>query len=608
MSETITGKATSGTWARSNAASTVYYTASKKWQYVGVPAATYQSFLYTNMPADLAGRQVVSAKLRVYMIAGSGTRTVTVQRHAKPTTAYSRMTWNNRPGVLAGSTAVAKTQNAATILWEFDVTTEVQKVAQGGGFYGWRLSSSHAAQWGMYGWGTTRAPQLVVELADELDAPTDLAPDGIVSITDPVFTWTAPASLSSAQMQIDVVDEEGEAGDFSAPVWDSGELPGITIPQIDPVAEGFTGWADGAEYAVRVRQTVDAGTTDWSLPVVVTRHTLAAAAITSPTSTTQDPTPPVVHTFAGTQARWQVQTRLNGKVIDDSGVVPGTDLSYTPAAGATAAGQELTFTVRVWDEHARTPSPGDPGYAQASVTTTYTPSLLLTPADAVAATQVGVRPWVDVTWVRAAGVPDEWLIVREGVIVARIDGTDDDGAVTSWRDYTCPPNIDVTYRVFPIVDGVAGGTGPIAPIRTEVTGLWVYDPATEVHFSIADETLNLGFAESTAVYETIGGSVAIKRTFAMRGLEGDIGGKLDDFDGRTVTEQEADFFAIKEATAGTFRIAYGDTNIPVTLSNMSSVVDPATMLVTGTTPPRIRKAVSFIARQAGELPFLAVAP
>jgi hypothetical protein len=597
VAETITGSTTSGTWARSNAASTRYYTASKKWQYIGVPAATYQSFIYTNMPADLAGRQVVSAVLQVYMIAGSGSRTVTVQRHAKPSTSYAAMTYSNRPGVLSGSTAVSTTQDAATILWEFDVTDEVQKVAQGGGFYGWRITSSHAAQWGMYGWGTTRAPKLVVTLADELDAPTDLAPDGVVSLADPVFTWTGPASLSSAQMQIDVVD-----GDFSAPVWDSGEVA-TTIGQFDPVAEGFTGWADGDEFSVRVRHTVDAGTTDWSLPVTVTRRALGAVAITSPTGTTEDPTPPIVHTFAGTQSRWQAFVSLNGKVIDDSGVVPGTDLSHTPAKGATEAGQELKITVRAWDEYARTPSPGDPGYAEATITTTYTPSLVLAPVDALSATQVGVRPWVDLNWARAFGAPDEWLIVREGVIIDRIDGTDDAGMVATYRDWTCPPNTDVTYQVFPISAGVTGGTGPVAPLRTRVTGAWVIDTAAEVWFTITGDQLSLGFAEATAVYEPIGGSAPIKRTFALRGLEGTVAGTLDDFDGRTMMEQQADLFAIKGSPAGTYRLVLGDINIPVTVSDLTTVVDPGSAQV-----HHIRKSVQFTARQVGELPFLAVGP
>ena len=595
MADTVECKATSGTWARSTAAAYSYFNASKTWQYVG--GSTYQSFLYTVLPSDLAGANVVSAVLQVNMVAGSGSRDLKVQRHAKPATSYASMTWNNRPGVLSGSSTVTVTQDSADTLWEFDVTDDLAAVAAGDAFYGWRISSTYSSQWGIYGWGSTKAARLLVTISVEPTIPAGLAPSGVTALDTPTFTWLRPDGLISAQIQVDAVD-----GDFASPSWDSGTVA-TTAAQIDTGAEGWSGLADDESVDVRLRQTTDTGTSGWTDPVTVTRRALGTVAITSPSGTTADPTPTIVHTYSDTQTRWQKLIRLGAVLLADSGVTPGTDTAWTPPSGATTAGASLTLVTRVWDDEARTPSAGDPGYAEDTATVTYTPTASVGGVDSLAVVQDGANPWTDWVWTRAAGVADEYVLVRGGVIIDRIDGTSGGDPVWTYRDWTCPPNTDVLCQVLPVVEGETSSLGPTTSARVTVSGLWLVDSVNGLSFSVSGNQLELGFAESSVSYQPPGASHPTKRTFALRGLEGSVGGQLNDRAGRTIEEQKADFYAMKALPSATFRLVFGDVNVPVVTSDLTMLVD-ATYARTTWMPQQ----VSFTVAQNGELPFPEVSP
>ncbi len=579
-------------------ASTRYASVAKKAMYVATNGATaYRSFFRPDLPADLEGQEVLSAIIRVRMYAATGTRSTTLQRHAAlPASSYLSTTYNNQPGVLAGSKPHTVTQNAAVQVRDFDVTEDMRAIVLGDPYYGFRLTSTYTTQWGLYGTESAYAPQLIVVLSELAVTPIGLRPHGVTSLAAPTFQWEAPSSLSSAQLQIDVVD-----GDFTTPLWDSGVLP-MTVPQINTADLGWAGMADGASVDVRVRQTATAAASDWSDPVTVTRDEYAALTVTSPLATTTDPTPAVVWSFPG-QAKWWLTTTVGGKVVNDTEWEPGNDSTYTPPKGAAKPGSVISYRLRVTDAVARTASPGDPGYKEAVFTTVFQPGPVGAVQNLVAG-QVGVRPWVDLTFFRSS-LPDEWLIYRDDTVIDRISATDDGQPVWTYRDWSCPPNVDVEYSVSAIQNGVAGGRGPTVPVRTILEGAWVFDPDTGEHFSFTGEQNGLAWGENTVRMEVFGSTRTVKRTYALRGLAGDVGGTIESYyDGRTCGEQEVDLNAIKGRPSKTVRYAAGDINIACTIDNINPVIDPDQMKY----DEIVKSVTMYVASDGSDLPFPEVAP
>lgn len=599
MTDTVTLRASSGTYVRSDKPTTIYYSASRTLMYLRGAAA--YGFLYTSLPAQLSGRQVLSATLTVTMASFTGgARAVTLQRAAKQKVVVSGTQWNNKPGVLAGSTPKTVSQTGQT--YAFDVTSDLQAIALGAAYYGWRLSTAYnAALWAMYGWASKFPPTLVVVLGDVPPAPNDVAPNGTVSVAAPTLTWTAPATLASVDVQVAATSDPT----FSAPTF-SASGQATTEGMLNLASAGWSGLANGASALVRIRQTTDIGTSPWSAPITITRAALPALTVTGPSSTTTDPTPTISWTFAG-QARYQVTVTSNGRTLADSGVVPGDDTAWTPVKGATASGQQLQIRVRAWDAVARTASPGDPGYAEVNLTTTYTPGAA-TPVASIAAAQDGVRPWVDVSWTRPAGIPDEWLLERSEAgqafeIVDRFDGVSGGNPVLSYRDYTAPPNTDLTYRIRPVQSGAAGAYGLTATVRMAVTGGWIFDPSSGIYFRHTASEVPQPRGESTVWYEPIGAPASVKRTFALRGIEGTFGGKVKPYEGRSIEVQEAAINAIKGDPSGVFRAAYGRTNVPVVIAFLTYFVDGEEATV-----DQIIDVVTMEIRQTGELPYPVVTP
>jgi hypothetical protein len=588
--------ATNGTYASSAKPNEPLFVAGKSFPYV--KSGVSETFQYVPLPTGLAGRQVAQAKLVATMeyVASATSRTVTVQRHAKPTSAgMPGLTWNNRPGVLAGSSPVSVAQAPNVQTREFDVTADLQAIANGGLYYGWRITTTHSADsWKVYGFASILPMRLEVTLADTPVTPNGVGPNGITSLAAPVVTWQTPPGLISAQVQ---VDEEN--GDFSSVLFDTG-VETTTVGEMNLATQGWAGQADNGKVDVRVRQTTVLGTSDWSDPITIERQTKNTLTITAPGTSDPDPTPAVVWTFAD-QVRWQVVTRdAAGAILHNTGVMPGTDTAYVPPKGATASGQVITHEVRTWDSLSRTVSPGDPDYVSASKATTYTPGAA-TAVTSTTAAQVGPAPWVDITVARAS-LPDEWLLIRDGVIILRTPGIVDGNPVWTIRDWTCPPNTDVTYVVRPIVSGAAGAAGATVPCRTKVTGAWLFDPESGAYARCRGTDLAIEEVDSVTWYEPSGATAPTKRTFALRGIEGTIGGKLEDLNGRTLSAQLADWYQMKGTPSRTFRAAYDNVNIPVLVGAMKTA--PHTVL---TSTKAITKVVSFEIRQNGELPYEPVA-
>lgn len=610
MSTEVTIPASAATFIDSATANRakVYYTAGQTWEYIG---GDRWSFFRMPLPADLADQDIAEAYVTVTAEAGTGDRTMTLRQHGDPPAWYSKTSYNNRPLPMSGATVHSVTQDSADTEWVFDVKSDLELVQGGAKFYGWLLNSTHPTNWRIKGWKTTTPPTLTVVYADVTQTPTGLGPDGITALAAPVLTWVTPDDMTSGRVQLATapVDPDDPA-DFTTPLFDSGNEP-TTVAQLDLDALGYSGIpTNGGKVVARVRHETPAGFSDWSDAITITRQDRGALVISSPTGTTHDPTPATVWSMPD-QIAWQAIYKLGGKVIHDTGEVPGADAAFTPDVGATKSGQALSIEVRGWDSYRadRTTSPGDFGYSSDTITTVYTPGPSGAVQDITAAPDL-VKPWiVNVAWEPPlSGSPAFYRIIRGDVILAKIDATDEGGDVLTYADQTAPPNTNVTYTVLAVDDdGIDGAAGTPAAVRTRITGLWLFEPVEDgprMWLKVGDDFAPT-YAESTVWYAPVGGTHEIKRTFAMRGQSADPVGRLQEYgpDNRSTEEQMADVWAIKSRPAAQLRAVWGDQNVPV----IASDVDPQ-MFNPLSTHQRIVKQVRFHFKQNGELPFTPVAP
>ena len=595
-STTVTCRVSASTRTLSNKASSALSASaqSQLWTRAGTPTA--YSYVQFGLPRDLSGATVLSAKMRIRGTAAwGGSRTVTAQRTNGPVS-YSKMTWKNQPALVSGSTA--RTGGATDSFWyEINVTADFQLIAQGAGYYGHRISCSEAVSRAFYG-ATSSAyyPRLVLEYARETPAPAQVSPNGTVGLSKPTFTWAAPSDVTKVQAQADVV-----GGTFTSPSWDSGDVVS-KHGNVDTNALGWAGLADRASADFRFRQYGTLGWSAWSHRVTVTRDDYAPLTVLLPVpgGTSNDPTPEHDWTFAD-QTKFQVVVRdSKRKLLYDSGVVSGDDSQWTPDPSKfkVKATATLTSTLKVWDGNtSRVPSPGDPGYVTRTWSWTVAPSLATAPATALSAA-TSDSPAPTLTWFRASGAPDEWIVRRNGDLIARFDG--DEGQVSAtqwtWDDWTCEPNQEAVYDVFAVVLGKMSVASPASSVTNTLVGLVIYDPLSGAYLNVAGESAgdSLDKVESSVTYRGPFAQGSIKRVLALGGIEGPVSGTLHPQGDRSVDDQLADALTLRSYPTRVLRLMWGFVNVPVVVSNLTWA------LASDSTPWRMAHRVSFSVAQVDE--------
>ena len=578
-------------------------------------SGTHESFIFFRSPVPQnAAMDVSSAKLRFRnAVAQTGSVTVSAQRVAA-SPKWRRLTWNNRPGVV-GSVASASVTNPSTSDWfEIDVTAHVQAIANGSPNYGWKITTTFGTLLRLYSLNAAQfKPTLVVEWTDKPDTPTVLHPlnGKAVSSNKPTvrMSYSDPGGdddLDAVQVQIDA------AGNFASGIdFDSGWVTSTT-PELDLSTTAYAGLADGATTTLRCRVRDEAGgVSDWSDPVTFSRDDKATVAITSPAASpnnfVDEFTPPIAWTVTGeTQKAYRVLIAKAARPhtwIYDSGRVTSATTEHTlpfrwHGHRVLKDDQDYVVYVRVWDAKDRCGT----AYVQASRTFTVAYDATVTPATSLTATQYGTgSPWVVLQWERAT-TPDEWVIVRDGEVIEKEDVASDlllSGTTYQFVDRTARPLVAHTYRIRAVVNHKTASTNPSATITPVGKGIWIADESggLQVHM-FGDDIENMAYGESSEVHVPIGAESAVKITTGLRGLEGTITGYIRNGpDGRTWDQHKQDLLLMKAAPSTTYRLAWGDENIPMVLRNVSPF--PAAMTLANNV--QVKVLITF--EQDGELPF-----
>lgn len=574
-----------------------------------------ESFVFFKSPVP-RNATVTSATLRFRnAVAQTGSVTVSAQRIGASWKAR-RLTWNNKPGVV-GSAASATIVNPTTSDWfEIDVTTQLQTIANGAANYGWKIATTFTTLVRLYSLNAAQyKPQLVVEYTDKPDKPTGLVPNGglAVGLAKPVvqFSYSDPGgndALDAVQVQINATDV------WTSPSFDSGWVTS-TDPELDLAATAYAGLADAATTFWRVRVRDDAGgISDWSDSTSFSRDDRGTLTITSPAASpsnfVDEFTPPISWTFTGeTQKSYRVLIAKAARPstwIYDSGRITSTSTSHTlpiKQDGRRVLMDDNSYIVqvRVWDTESRIATPGSPAYASASRTFTVAYDGTVTGATSLTATQPTIAPWVQLDWSRTT-TPDEWIIVRDNEVIYRADVGADllvSGTSYRWTDRTARPLVQHTYKIRAVVNHKTASTVPTANITPSAEGIWLVDDdgTLEVTIGGADYQIQAAYGEDAAARVAIGAQTVARIVAGMRGLEGTISGPIRTTTLQTWDQQKSDLLAMKAAPGTTYRLCFGDENIPVKLGEVS--VSPDRSL----NPTNVTLAAAFSFWQDGDLPF-----
>lgn len=489
---------------------------------------------------------VTSAKVQFWTTtAFSGSTTVNI---AEITGAWStRQTWANRPSY--GPTPVASVSVSslgAGALVEIDITGSAQSMVSGAKTNrGWQVTSTSDTQLRLAGvWAKANKPQLVIEYSMLPDVPENLHPGAgeSVSIAKPTLTFTGADDMTGLQVQLD------PAMNATAPAFDSGTVA-ATAGQLNLANTTYAGLADGSQTYWRARQQNGYGWSGWSGWFGFKRTAKPSVTIVNPTGQTiSDGSPPVMWSFPGVQTAWAVSIFNDaGKPLATSGWINGTATSWDPPSGLTQDGQRGSIYVYILDDQNRASTPGDPNYITGFLPVTLQLDSTVAPMDTLTATPGGVVPKVTLTGSRAAGIPDEVAIFRDGVQVARLPGIDLFAGSTrfSYDDWGAQPNVATTYRVAPIVNGKIAKGGPTKTVAPTIGGIWVVnvdDPSQAAVLWSGDaqeQTQPELSVVHTPAVSADGAVQVIRRRLNRMPPQGTLSGTLIDASGQLASDSEA---------------------------------------------------------------------
>jgi hypothetical protein len=477
------------------------------------------SYIYFARPFPI-GATIVSAKLRFYADAEGGTwtavsRTLSIHR-AAAAWKVGKINYNNRPGTTGTALTQVRSDSITDLeMWEVDVTTHMQYVADGGVWYGWRASLNDATLRRMHSANSGRVryrPALEVTWLLNPDAPTTLSPSGNRAVTSakPIlrFDFTDVAgstSMNACQVQINSTNV------WTSPSFDSGTVLTGT-QELDLATTAYAGLAEGASTYWRVRVQDGAGLwSAWSAAAQFSRYAKGTLTITNPSAgIVEEATPPIAWTLTGrTQASWQVIILdTEGNWIHNSAKHTSADLSYTLPSGVIHDGTTYTARVRVWDTLDRESTPGDTAYHQASSNFTYTQTTGVTGVSSFTATDLKPVPGITLAWTRSS-MPDSYTVVRRTiggvfkVVEAGIDPTDVlvSGTSYSYTTRKVPPHRAYEWAVRAVVNGQTSATNPVLSVTIAPTGIWLIDDDTGVMVQLGGhDSGSWGMGEQAAVY------------------------------------------------------------------------------------------------------------
>jgi IS5 family transposase len=258
-----------------------------------------------------------------------------------------------------------------------------------------------------------------------------------------------------------------------------------------------------------------------------------ATIITAPSSTTPDYRPVVTWTFtpaalpAGeastAQKAWRawLEQLVGGvwRIIADSGLVTGPDLTWSPATSLTNLAASYRARVQIADALTREANVSASNLAEQLVPFTFAPGGGVGDPTGLTATVVdGYSVRFDFS---RATRPDHWAVEVDGVLA--LDGVDvtPTGTAYAFTFYGLRPRIAHTVKLHAVeLLGAAfvASPGASVSVTTDPRGIWLVDPSTGEDVQLAgDDELQASIGETAEVYERLGEQAPVVVTELVRG-------------------------------------------------------------------------------------------
>jgi len=568
---------------------------------LGSPSGnTRRSFIFFSRPFPV-GATVESAVLRVTLKeAWAGSHTIHARRIiTKWISNWTR--WENQPDTTATNAASEVVTGG---VWgdvvEIDVSAMLQDVANGGAWYGIRLTLDGNDLLSLHSSDTPQGnafwPQLDIDWSVPPPAPSRLQPSGgqVRGAEFPLLEWGYGVSggawensgwesgidQASSQVQIST------STDFTTPEYDS-TMVANTDSQWDLADTAYAGVPDGATRYWRVRIQNGSGiNSPWSNVAEFARSEPGVLALVSPGvgGEVNDTTPPISWTLTGaTQTAAQVTLyELNwwGRVpVYEIWRMPrrATDeTSVTLPSGYIMSGREYRIRVRVWDDADRVGAGGDPAFQQVERDFIYVRDATPDPVDDLAVELQPQGPGVIVTWTDTVE-PDFYSVRVDGEEVmprlepadVRVEATDN----FMLNLYRLSPGTEQNIEIERVVS--TGGEfkhsdSDVVAITARAGMKYLVDETDNADIVVrllGKEPADLSVGETGETFNLVGSRIPVRIVDSQRGYEGTVIGTMED------TAMRREFRRMKDRNT-VVRYIQGTLNVPVILGEASVTPSP----------------------------------
>lgn len=489
-----------------------------------------------------------------------------------------------------------------------DVTALVQAIAAGQANYGWFVRNTGITDsLSVYGFDSGHESwTLTIEVSDVPVAPTQMTPEGVVSLNKWVCQLGDADDIAQIRVQVD------PAANSASPAFDSGWVA-TTTPTLDLATTTYTGLADGASTWWRAAfKTSTGATSDFGDWVQDTRHVKPAIVMDSPPAgLVYDSTPTIeahLSPAGSSTTRWQVRllsaTDASKVLYDSGGDITGATLSHTiphryrnKVVVATDGAYRLQ--VYCWDRSDRVGSYGDPPHLLVDETMTVDVDGTVTAPSGLVVSQPAPGVPDVLLHFTAAADPDYFTVERrDGTAWAKIpfqiapDDARISPGVFEWVDASASPNMPHSYRVRAHVGGRQSANSVSATLTPYVEGVWIRSNFGTVTFN-EDDIDNIKQTDKRISYalpyafedvDVIGAVAGYSVDNAKFSIDSrDLGGWTQDVDAACVVLEE-----IRQHPHQPVQLIWGTRSIPVYLRGLS--VAPASSMI----PDRDREhSVSF---------------
>lgn len=499
----------------------------------------------------------------------------------------------NAYGVTATTSRTVAT--ADNTRWSIGVTAIVQAMVNGPsrnrGFF--KITTND----GTNRWLSGRAV-LTISYATLPTRPTGLHPNGAAVGTARPWLQVNPGSgVTGLRVQVATTSTFAAGTVVWTSDWTNGNARDVQVG-VDLTA--------GTTYFWRAQFRSEAGQSLWSgvatFPYVP--HIAVTVLEPQPGQELNDGTPLVRWSIAG-----GVQGSYRVVLVDDDAakrILFDTEQkgsagvrTVEPTSGFTKIGQDGHVIVDVWEDGvARASTSGDPIRRRTVIPVTFTGGAITPVSNITFSTHSHPHtPWRYVEWDRDE-LPDEWVILVNGVIVRRIDGQ---VAATATPNhyraslFTLRPFTTSQVAVRAVRNGVVGNTGPTASVTPRCAGVYLVDPENGKWCALAGRNELSGSSPSDVFESTpLNTGVTVIRETNMAGFDRAIDHQVTDLAGRTAQQHHDQLMEFKRL-GRPLRVAYAHTNKPVTLAQVHT--DP----VRAGVQDQLRWNVTGRVVQAGEL-------